>query len=274
MPFEVAVQRRGRGRLRGLHVDGLRRRLLVLAGAGGGRHLDRLEEHVLARRALLRGRPARARAAGRGCASRPGRTAEVDGAEERRLEVVELELGGRADDVRRLRRGCGRRRAGSTIWSLPCFVMIGSATPSLSTRFAHDRDRAVEVVGRQLVALRRLRLQDDLEAALQVEALLDRPVGRRAGTARNATPTRARTISATRIRWERRERQAAGRLAWFGRVHRRPLRVIFGLDLDLDLAGDRRDRPPVERRRPRRARSRPAARRPSILPDDRAGRPR
>src|SRR5207253_9514913 len=34
----------------------------------------------------------------------------------------------------------------------------------------HDRDGAVEILGRELVALRRHRLEDDLEAALQVEA--------------------------------------------------------------------------------------------------------
>ena len=34
----------------------------------------------------------------------------------------------------------------------------------------HDLDRAVEIVLRDLLPLRRLRLEDDLEAALQVEA--------------------------------------------------------------------------------------------------------
>ena len=45
------------------------------------------------------------------------------------------------------------------------------------------------------MALRRLRLQHDLEAALEVEALAQRLVARRARDASSATPTRAARIS-------------------------------------------------------------------------------
>ena len=39
-----------------------------------------------------------------------------------------------------------------------------------------------------------------------------------------------------------------GRLAWFEGCIAAPFRVIFGLDLDFDLASHRRDRPAIERR--------------------------
>ena len=48
----------------------------------------------------------------------------------------------------------------------------------------HDVDRARHVRGRELVPARRLGLEDDLEAALEVEALAQRLVNRRAGDAR------------------------------------------------------------------------------------------
>ena len=67
------------------------------------------------------------------------------------------------------------------IWSLPCLVMIGSETPSLSTRFRMIVTDAVEIGRRQLDALRRLRLEHVLEAALEIEALLERAMRGRAG---------------------------------------------------------------------------------------------
>ena len=76
----------------------------------------------------------------------------------------------------------GSRTPGSwiAIWSLPCFVIAGSATPSLSTRLAHDRHRAVEIRLLERLPLGRHRLQRHLETALEIEAERRLLVDRRA----------------------------------------------------------------------------------------------
>ena len=51
----------------------------------------------------------------------------------------------------------------------------------MSTRFRMMSTERSRSVGRELVAARRLRLEHDLEAALEVEALAQRLVDRRAG---------------------------------------------------------------------------------------------
>ena len=62
------------------------------------------------------------------------------------------------------------------IWSSPCRRISGSETPSLSTRsrmISTERSRSASVSS--CPALRRLRLEHDLEAALEVEAERRRP---------------------------------------------------------------------------------------------------
>src|SRR6476659_4758541 len=69
-----------------------------------------------------------------------------------------------------------------TIWFEPCLRISGSATPSLSTRWRMiETERSSAAV--KLLALRRLGLQDDLEATLQVEPERDLLVDRRSGNA-------------------------------------------------------------------------------------------
>ena len=98
---------------------------------------------------------------------------------ERGLEVVELELRGLADDRRGLVHVVHRRQLDhDLVRALLADLGLGDA--ELVDAVAHDVDRAVEVLGRELVAARRLRLQHDLEAALEVEALAQRLVDRRA----------------------------------------------------------------------------------------------
>ena len=114
---------------------------------------------------------------------------------------------------------------------------------------AHDRDRAVEVGRGQLVAVRRLRLQDDLEAALEVEALLDASGGAASPAPRaTPTPTSASTIRTTRTRWERRDatrRKVSGVSRASGSSRRaRPVRSTS----TSTSRAHRRDGPPVERR--------------------------
>jgi hypothetical protein len=134
------------------------RRLLFLALTGGRRvrDLDRLEEVVGGRRAVLRAR-----------------------LHAQQHLVVELELRGLPDQRR------GARRI-----VLACELdrdLVARLLPDDRLRHAelvdaaaNDRDRARHVVARQLVAARRHRLQDDLEATLQVESLVQRLVTRRA----------------------------------------------------------------------------------------------
>ena len=85
-----------------------------------------------------------------------------------RLEVEELELRGLADQLRSLLRVV---HAGELDDDLVGALLadLGLGDAELVDPVPHDRDRAVEVGGRDLVALRRHRLEHDLEAALQVE---------------------------------------------------------------------------------------------------------
>ena len=85
------------------------------------------------------------------------------------LEVEELELRGLADDLGRaagIVDACELNR--DLIGSLARDDRLGDA--ELVDALAHDLDRAVEILLRDLPALRRLRLEDDLEPALEVEA--------------------------------------------------------------------------------------------------------
>ena len=68
-----------------------------------------------------------------------------------------------------------------TIWSRALLADLRLRDAELVDAPLHDRDRAVEVVRRELVALRRNRLQDHLEAALEVEAESRLLVDRRPG---------------------------------------------------------------------------------------------
>ena len=88
---------------------------------------------------------------------------------ERRLEVEELELRGRADDLG------GRLRildAGELDDDLVVALRadLGLRDAELVDAVPHDLDRALEVLLGELAVRRRNRLQRDLEAALQVEA--------------------------------------------------------------------------------------------------------
>ena len=150
------------------------------------RDRDRPEEDVPARRAVLRARLHRVQERVQALRRVDVQAARVDRRRlERRRQVVELELRGLADDRRRLRRVV---HAGELDHDL-----VGALLADLRRRDAelvdavpHDRDRAVEVARLELVPLRRLRLEHDLEAALQVEALLHAPVERRAGHGQEA----------------------------------------------------------------------------------------
>ena len=67
-----------------------------------------------------------------------------------------------------------------TIWSLPSLRISGSETPSASTRSRMRETERVHPVGGDFLVLGRNRLQDDLEAALQIEAEAHLLVGGRA----------------------------------------------------------------------------------------------
>ena len=91
-----------------------------------------------------------------------------------------------------------------TIWFEPCLRISGSETPSLSIRFrmmSIERLRSSEV---SLCPFGGTRLQDDLEAALEVEAERRLPVDGRARDGEEATPTRAARMQPTRMRCLRR----------------------------------------------------------------------
>ena len=85
-----------------------------------------------------------------------------------RLEVVELELGGLADDLRRL---AGVVHAGELDHDLVLALLadLGLGDAELVDAAAHDRDRALHAGGVAGLVLRRDRLQHDLETALEVE---------------------------------------------------------------------------------------------------------
>ena len=124
--------------------------------------------------------------------------------------------------LRRLSPDRGRRRAGSR--SGPALLAdLRLRHAELVDAALHDRDRPVEIGRRQRVALRRHRLQHDLEAALEVEAedrlLVDRRArARRAGPCRRARP-RSRPI---RRRYLRRSVTCPGRVAASGAGSRGP----------------------------------------------------
>ena len=81
---------------------------------------------------------------------------------------------------------------------------------------AHDRDRRVQVVRGELVALRRHRLEDDLEPALEVEALVERPVPRRARDTDEGNADERQHEQADQRQVGAPRRQAQDRLAWLG----------------------------------------------------------
>ena len=91
------------------------------------------------------------------------------GADERGLEVVELELRRLADDLR----GCLRvLDAGEVDDDLigPLLADLGLAHAELVDAAPHDVDGAVEVGGRELLVRRRNGLQRHLQPALEIEA--------------------------------------------------------------------------------------------------------
>jgi hypothetical protein len=98
---------------------------------------------------------------------------------ERGLEVVERELRRRADDRRRLVHVVHRRQLDVDLVR-PLLRHDRLRDAELVDALADDLDRAVHVVRRQRLALGRLSLEDDLDAALKVESLAEGPVDRRA----------------------------------------------------------------------------------------------
>ena len=96
------------------------------------------------------------------------------------LELVELELRGLADDLGGAL-GVLHARELDRDLVLALLADLGLGDAELVDPLADDRDRAVEVRVGQLTAGRRLRLQHDLEPALEVEAELRLLVERRAG---------------------------------------------------------------------------------------------
>ena len=58
----------------------------------------------------------------------------------------------------------------TAIWSSPCCADLGLGNAELVDARADDLDRTVHVLLGYLLPLRRLRLEDDLEPSLQVEA--------------------------------------------------------------------------------------------------------
>ncbi len=85
------------------------------------------------------------------------------------LQVEELQLGGLADDLGGAPRIVDAGELdGDLVGALARDDRLGDA--DLVDALPHDLDRAVEIVLRDLPTLRRLRLEDDLEPALQVEA--------------------------------------------------------------------------------------------------------
>ena len=102
----------------------------------------------------------------------------MDGPDERVLEVEELELRGRADDLGRC---LGILDAGKLDDDLVVALRpdLGLRDAELVDAVPHDLDGAVEVFLREIAVRRRNRLQRDLEPALEVEAERRRLVERR-----------------------------------------------------------------------------------------------
>ena len=131
-------------------------------GALGGQRLGRGRSQKLVQRAR---------------SNRDLRQAADGGPDEIGLEVVELQHRRLADQLRRRSRivDAGELDDDLVVALLPDLRL---RDPELVDPLAHDVDRATEIFRRELVALRRHRFQDDLEAALQVEAerqlLMDR----------------------------------------------------------------------------------------------------
>ena len=102
----------------------------------------------------------------------------MDGPDERVLEVEELELRRRPDD---LGRRLGILDAGQLDDDLVVALRpdLGLRDAELVDAVAHDLDGAVEVFLRELAVRRRNRLQRDLEPALEVQAERRRLVERR-----------------------------------------------------------------------------------------------
>ena len=103
------------------------------------------------------------------CRNRLARARVDRGRDEVGLEVEQLQLRGLADD-----RGRGRRILDARQLDRDLVVALGAnlglRDAELVDARAHDRDRPVEVLLRQLAIPRRDRLQRDLEPALEVEA--------------------------------------------------------------------------------------------------------
>jgi len=96
------------------------------------------------------------------------------------LEVEQHQLGGLTDQRRRLRRVVDAGKLDhDLVLALLADLRLGHA--ELVDAALHDRDRPVEVGRGERVALRRHRLEHDLETALEVEAEDRLLVKRRAG---------------------------------------------------------------------------------------------
>ena len=141
-------------------------RLRVEEIEGGGRALLRVDLH-LAQQVVEAGKGDHA----------PG--AVVGGPRDVGLEVVELQLGRLADDLRRLARVVD---AGELDHDLVLALLpdLGLGDAELVDAAAHDRDRALHARRIAGLALRRHRLEHDLQSTLQVEAQGDLLVDRRA----------------------------------------------------------------------------------------------
>ena len=98
--------------------------------------------------------------------------------DERVLEIEELELRGRADDLGRC---CGILDAGKLDDDLVVALRpdLGLRDAELVDAIPHDLDGTVEVLVREIAVRRRNCLQRDLEPALEVEAERRRLVERR-----------------------------------------------------------------------------------------------
>jgi len=99
---------------------------------------------------------------------------------ERRLEVVQLELRRRADDLRCCFRVLDARKLDDDlVVTLGADLGLGDA--ELVDAIPHDVDRAVEVVLREIAVRRRNGLESDFEPALEIETERRLLVKRRPG---------------------------------------------------------------------------------------------
>jgi hypothetical protein len=96
------------------------------------------------------------------------------------FQVVQLELGRLADQSGGLLR-VGHARELDDDLVRPLLAQLGLGHAELVDAVAHDVDGAVEIVGRELVALRRDGLQYDLKSSLEVEAERGAPMEGRLG---------------------------------------------------------------------------------------------